>query len=101
MGLFDWLGGKRQSTVSDILWAQTVSALPFLEALAVDEKKRLKTLVEQFLAEKEFSVAGGLELSDEICVSIAAQGCLPIRESDDGSDVWVDVTPLTKPEILH
>ncbi len=26
---------------------------------------------------------------------------LQIRESDDGSDVWVDVTPLTKPEILH
>jgi Mlc titration factor MtfA (ptsG expression regulator) len=49
-----------------------------LEHLAVDEKKSLKTLVEQFLAEKEFSTAGGLELSDEICVSIAAQGCLPI-----------------------
>ncbi|MBS1131923.1 MAG: hypothetical protein H6R16_2925, partial [Proteobacteria bacterium] len=29
-------------------------------------------------AEKEFSTAGGLELTDEICVSIAAQGCLPI-----------------------
>ena len=80
MGLFDWFGGKQKSEVPDTLWAQTVSALPFLEALAVDEKKRLKTLVEQFLAEKEFSVAGGLELSDEICVSIAAQGCLPILE---------------------
>jgi len=80
MGLFDWFGGNRKSEVSDALWAQTVSTLPFLEALAVDEKKRLKTLVEQFLAEKEFSVAGGLELSDEICVAIAAQGCLPILE---------------------
>ena len=80
MGLFDWFGGKQKSEVPDVLWAQTVSALPFLEALAVDEKKRLKTLVEQFLAEKEFSVAGGLELSDEICVAIAAQGCLPILE---------------------
>jgi len=80
MGLFDWFGGKQKSEVPDTLWAQTVSALPFLEALAVDEKKRLKTLVEQFLAEKEFSVAGGLELSDEICVAIAAQGCLPILE---------------------
>ena len=26
---------------------------------------------------------------------------LQIRESEDGSDVWVDVTPLTKPETLH
>ncbi len=80
MGLFDWFGGKQKSEVPDALWAQTVSALPFLEALAVDEKKKLKTLVEQFLAEKEFSVASGLELSDEICVAIAAQGCLPILE---------------------
>ena len=80
MGLFDWFGGKQKSEVPDTLWAQTVSALPFLEALAVDEKNRLKTLVEQFLAEKEFSTGGGLELSDEICVAIAAQGCLPILE---------------------
>ena len=78
MGLFDWLGGKQKSVVSDTLWAQTLGALPFLDLLAVDEKKRLKTLVEDFLAEKEFSAVGGLELSDEICVSIAAQGCLPI-----------------------
>lgn len=80
MGLFDWLGGKQKSVVSDTLWAQTLGALPFLDLLAVDEKKRLKTLVEDFLAEKEFSTVGGLELSDEICVSIAAQGCLPILE---------------------
>jgi Mlc titration factor MtfA (ptsG expression regulator) len=79
MGLRDWFG-KRKTTVPDDLWAQTVAALPFLENLAVDEKKRLKMLVEDFLAEKEFSAAGGLELSDEICVAIAAQGCLPILE---------------------
>jgi Mlc titration factor MtfA (ptsG expression regulator) len=42
------------------------------------EKTHLKILVEPFLAEKEFSTAGGLQLSDEICVAIAAQGCLPI-----------------------
>ncbi len=80
MGLFDWLGGRRKSTVADGLWVQTLASLPFLDLLAVDEKKRLKTLVEDFLAEKEFSAVGGLELSDEICVSIAAQGCLPILE---------------------
>ena len=78
MGLLDWFGDKRKPAVPEELWARTLVALPFLAALAVDEKKALKTLVEGFLAEKEFSVAGGLELSDEICVSIAAQGCLPI-----------------------
>ena len=78
MGLFDWLSSSRSTAISDALWAKTLATLPFIEHLAVDEKKSLKLLVEQFLAEKEFSTGGGLQLTDEICVSIAAQGCLPI-----------------------
>lgn len=69
-------GGRR--AVPDVLWQRTVSALPFLDVLTGEEKSRLRGLVEDFLAEKEFAAAGGLELSDTICVSIAAQGCLPI-----------------------
>lgn len=81
MGLFDWLRGKpKAKPIPEPLWAQTLAAYPFLGALAVDEQKRLKTLAEQFLAEKEFSTAGGLTLTDEICVAIAAQGCLPVLE---------------------
>jgi len=80
MGLLDWLRRPRPRPISDDLWRSTVAGLPFLAALAVDEQKKLKTLAEGFLAEKEFSAAGGLELSDAICVSIAAQGCLPILE---------------------
>ena len=38
----------------------------------------MKSLAEAFLAEKEFTAAGGLALTDTICVSIAVQGCLPI-----------------------
>ena len=78
MGLFDWFNRSRQTTIPDALWAKTLAGLPFIERLAVDEKKSLKLLAEQFLAEKEFSTGGGLQLTDEICVSIAAQGCLPI-----------------------
>jgi hypothetical protein len=79
MGFFDWLR-RPPPAVSDELWQATLGALPFLEALTVDEKKRLKSLVEAFLAEKQFSAAGGLELDDAICVAIAAQGCLPVLE---------------------
>jgi hypothetical protein len=79
MGLFDWLR-RPPPAVSDRLWRCTLAALPFLEALTVDEKKCLKSLVEAFLAEKQFSAAGGLEVDDAICVAIAAQGCLPILE---------------------
>ena len=78
MGLFDWFRRPRSTAISDELWAKTLAALPFIASLAVDEKKDLKLLAEQFLAEKEFSTGGGLQLTDEICVSIAAQGCLPI-----------------------
>ncbi len=75
---FDRLRGKKTSLVPDELWFRTVAALPFLDELADDEKRELKAIVETFLADKEFSAAGELELSDEICVSIAAQACLPI-----------------------
>ncbi|MCK6390680.1 MAG: zinc-dependent peptidase [Azonexus sp.] len=78
MGLFDWLRPSQPAAISETLWLSTMSSLPFLAALAVDEKKRLKTLAEAFLSDKEFSTAGGLILTDAICVSIAAQGCLPV-----------------------
>ncbi len=78
MGLFDWLRRPKRQAIPETLWAATLARYPFLATLAVHEQNRLKMLAEEFLAEKEFSTAGGLELSDEICVAIAAQGCLPI-----------------------
>ncbi len=78
MGLFDWFNKAPKTAIDPALWARTIAQLPFLADLAVDDKNALKNLAEEFLASKEFTVAGGLELSDEICVSIAAQGCLPI-----------------------
>ncbi|MCL2524636.1 MAG: zinc-dependent peptidase [Betaproteobacteria bacterium] len=78
MGFFAWLRGKRSRPIPDELWQCTVAGLPFLAARDAAELARLKQLAEEFLGEKEFTAAGGLELSDEICVAIAAQGCLPI-----------------------
>ncbi len=75
----DWLrGGKAASPLSDALWQDTFDALPFLQRLDADERSRLRTLTEAFLSEKEFTSAGGLELTDAMSVSIAVQGCLPI-----------------------
>jgi len=59
MGLLDWFKRQPRTAITAERWASTLAGLPFLD-------------------EKEFSTAGGLELSDEICISIAAQGCLPI-----------------------
>lgn len=80
MGLLDWLRPQRPTEIDPTLWQKTLAGLPFLAGLAVDAENRLKSLTEAFLAEKEFSAAGDLVLSDEICVSIAVQGCLPILE---------------------
>ena len=92
MGLLDWFKRDVPAAIPDELWERTTSALPFLANLTVNSKKRLKTLSEQFLAEKEFSTAGGLQLTDEICVSIAAQGCLPILELGLGAyQDWIGI----------
>ena len=72
------LRGEVARPIPEPLWQETLTALPFLARLDADELARLRSLAEQFLAEKEFSTAGPLELSDAMCVSIAVQGCLPI-----------------------
>ena len=77
--LINWLRGCGEtSPLPEDLWQQTLATLPFLDRLNADERSRLKQLSEDFLAEKEFSSAGGLELTDAMCVSIAVQACLPI-----------------------
>ena len=77
--LIGWLRGTREpAAIPDALWAETLATLPFIDALDDDEKSRLRGLCQDFLAQKEFTSAGGLELTDAMCVSIAAQGCLPI-----------------------
>ncbi len=74
-----WLRGKNDiKPLPDELWHATLDALPFLDRLNSEEKNRLRQLSEAFFAEKEFTSAGGLELTNAMCVSIAAQGCLPI-----------------------
>ena len=64
--------------IPDVLWLQTLRALPFLRPWPVDDLLRLRHLAEQFLGKKEFSAAGGLTISDAMAVSIAAQACLPV-----------------------
>ncbi len=73
-----WLRRRRLLKLPDALWEKVLADLPFLARLNAPEKARLRQLSEAFLAQKEFSGAGGLVLSDEMCVSIAVQGCLPI-----------------------
>jgi MtfA peptidase len=75
--LTDWrrrrvLGRHR---IEDALWREATRGLSFLP-----ENEKLKRLALLFLAEKQFVGAHGLEVTDAMRVSIAAQACLPILE---------------------
>ena len=64
--------------VPDGLWQQTLAQYPFLTAHSNPDNIQLRHLSTQFLAQKQFSGAHGLEVTDEMAVAIAAQACLPV-----------------------
>lgn len=90
--LLDWWRGPGVNRIPDELWQQAVGSLPFVACLNDDEHHRLRQLTAEFLARKQFSAAGGLELTDAMCVNIAAQGCLPVLELGLAAyGEWVEV----------
>jgi Mlc titration factor MtfA (ptsG expression regulator) len=82
----------KSARLDETLWKRVAAKLSFLRGLSEDDTARLKELVVLFLAEKEMHGARGLQLTDEVRLSIAAQACLPILNL--GLDVyggWVGV----------
>ena len=61
--------------IDDRLWREATTGLAFLP-----HTPKLKELALLFLAEKQFTGAHGLDVTDAMRVSIAAQACLPILE---------------------
>ena len=53
-------------------------AYPFLAERTGEERATLRALAAQFLRDKEFHGAGGLAITDEIALAIAAQAVLPV-----------------------
>jgi Mlc titration factor MtfA (ptsG expression regulator) len=58
--------------------------VPYVRRLSAEDQGELRGHVQVFLDEKTFEGCGGLELTDEITVTIAAQACLLLlhRETD-------------------
>ena len=58
--------------------------VPYYRFLSPADQTRLQGLIQVFLDEKEFEGCGGLEITDEIRVTIAAQACILLlgREPD-------------------
>ena len=84
--MFGWLRKRPAAReIPDALWQRTLADYPFL--LERGHTVRLRELASQFLASKEFTGAGGLAITDEIAVAIAAQAVLPVLSLDLG---WYD-----------
>ena len=71
--------------------------------LDADEQKRLRELVQVFIAEKHWEGCGGLDLTDEMRVTIAAQACLlvlelPHRLYENVESIFVYPSAVVRPE---
>lgn len=88
-----WLFGRGEpATVSEAQWQRVEAGLPFLAYLPADARARLRTLALEFLDQKTFHGAGGIELTDDMLLAIALQACLPILNTGLGAyRDWVGV----------
>jgi len=84
--LFDWLlkpirQSRRQRLLSapfPTSWQTWLDRLPFYAALDTRGQKRIKDDLRVLVEEKVWEGCGGLEMTDEVRVTIAAQACLLI-----------------------
>ncbi len=82
--LTHWFDSRRRERalrnypIDDSLWQTTLAGLPFLAHLEAADLVRLREMASLFIAQKEFSTAHDLELTDAMTVAIAAQACLPV-----------------------
>ena len=79
--MFDWFAKKRRQKLLEIPfppdWEDMIRRNMSHYCMMNDvERKHLKELIQVFIAEKSWEGCGGLELTDEIRVTISAQACL-------------------------
>lgn len=74
-----WLRRRRSAPeLPEALWLATLRRYPFLAERPPEELAALREMAAEFLARKEFHGAGGLVITDEIALAIAAQAVLPV-----------------------
>ena len=62
--------------IPDPLWQATLQAHPFLQQLSASELSQLRLLCMHFLQRKQFTGVHGLQITDAMALSIAAQACV-------------------------
>ncbi|RYZ01998.1 MAG: zinc-dependent peptidase [Comamonadaceae bacterium] len=77
--MFGWWRKRREPRpIPEAQWQATLRAYSFLRLASPQDDAALRVLAARFLQEKEFHGAGGLEITDEIALSVAAQAVLPV-----------------------
>lgn len=79
--MFSWLSNRRRKKLTQApfpaVWEEIISRnVAHCCFLDDTERAHLRALIQVFIAEKYWEGAGGLELTDEIRVTISAQACL-------------------------
>lgn len=75
--LYDrWWRARR--AIPDHLWRQTLSRVPYAQALPRPDRARLLKLATRFLQNKSFDGAAGIQITDAMRVDIALRACVPV-----------------------
>lgn len=87
--LLSWFTARRRRHILETpfppAWEATIARnVAHWSQLDDGERARLKDLVQVFVAEKHWEACGGLELTDEIKVTVAAEACLLLLGRDHG-----------------
>jgi Mlc titration factor MtfA (ptsG expression regulator) len=94
--MFDFFKSRRRGAIRERPFPDAWRAfiednVPYVATLSAEDRRELEGHVQVFLAEKKFEGCGGLVLTDEMRVTIAAQACLLLlhRETDYFPDLEV------------
>ena len=95
--MFHWLTERRRKHLLEApfpdAWRDVLEHdVAAYRLLADGEQQRLRELVQVFIAEKTWEGCGGLELTDEMKVTIAGAGCLLLLGRDH--DLFADVESI-------
>ena len=84
--IFSWLRRRRRRKLLAApfpeAWHDYLQPLPFYERLSGEERTRLRDLLRILVREKNWEGCGGLEMTDEIRVTVAAQAALLLLAID-------------------
>lgn len=92
--------------IPEQLWSGVLQQHAFLTERPAHELLQLRALSSQFLADKQFTGAHGLQITDAMALAIAAQACLPVLHLglhwyDDFRGIVVHPGAMLAPRELH